>query len=381
MGREPQAAFDLDCPLDDLLEHFETETFDGRRYRHLPDTRHGIERGTAIVDGTIVRGYPSIPRTLVLDPGVPDYFDGPVVIEEKLNGYNVRIAHVPPADSDSDTVDPGDVWAFTRGGFVCPYTTHEATALLDCEAFFAAHPDAMLCAELVGPANPYTEHDYAEVDGAAFRIFDVRDRESGTPMPVEERRALCADYDLPQVPTFGIHERDDAIPAVRAAIEALDERGREGVVLSSLDGERQLKYTTSAIHCSDLEHAFSMPFDYGRDFLFSRIVREAFQAVKFEADDAAVRERAHDLGEAILRPAVEAIQQVERGEPVGETHTVDGDPAAIASLLAHFRNQGLELAIERDEHHDGRREVVFTKVASSTRDKTQHYLDGGLIDE
>ena len=255
------------------------------------------------------------------------------------------------------------------------------TAALDCESFFAARPEAMLCAELIGPANPYTEHDYEGVEGAEFRVFDVRDRESGAPLPVAERRACCERFDLPQVPTFGVHDRDDAVAGVREAIEALDERGRECVVLSSLDGERQLKYTTSAIHCSDLEHAFSVPFDDGRAFLFSRIVREAFQAVEFGEDEAAVRERAHDLGEAILEPAVAAIRQVERGEPVGETHTVEDDPAAIASLLAHFRSQGLELAIERDDRHDGRREVVFTKVASTTRDKTEHYLEGGLIDE
>jgi len=383
MGRDWHAVFELDCPAEDLLEHFETETVDGREYRHLPDARHGVERGTAIVDGTVVRGYPSITRTLVLDPGLPDFFDGSVAIEEKLNGYNVRLAYLPhdrEATNDDD-FDPRDVLAFTRSGFVCPYTSRRATELLDLGAFFESNPDAMVCAELIGPANPYTQHDYGGVDGDELRVFDVRDRETGDPLPVERRRELCDRFDLPQVPSFGVHDPDAAVDAVRETIADLYSRGREGVVCSSLDGREQLKYTTSAIHRSDLEHAFSMPFDYGRDFVFSRIVREAFQAVEFEEDEAAVRERARELGESILLPAVEAVRTVEREEPVGDSHTVRGDPAAIASLLAHFRNQGLELVVERDERDGGRREVAFTKVASTTRDKTEHYLDGGLIDE
>lgn len=390
MGRDWSAVFDLDCPADDLLEHFETATFEGRRYRHLPDARHGVERETAIIDGTIVRGYPSIPRTLVLDPGIPEHFDGPVVVEEKLNGYNVRIVHVPPTgdgtgettDSEGEsTVHSEDVLAVTRGGFVCPYTSRNVIELVDLTTFFEDNPAAMLCAEVIGPANPYTEHDYAGIDDAALRVFDIRDRESGEPVPVEGRRERCDQYDLPQVPAFGVHDPRSAVRAVREAIADLDERGREGVVLTSTDGHRQLKYTTSAIHRSDLAHAFARPFDYGRQFMFSRIVREAFQAVEFEEDEAAVGERARDLGEAILRPAIEAVRAVEADEPVGERHTVRGDPAAIASLLAHFRNQGLELVIERDKRTGGERVVEFTKVATTTRDKTKHYLDGGLIDE
>ncbi|WP_284007008.1 RNA ligase [Haloarcula pelagica] len=371
MGGDWTSALDLaGTDPADLEEHFEREWFRGREYRHLSAARHGIERGTAVVDGVVVRGYPSLPRALVLDPTVPEFFDGPVAVEEKLNGYNVRLARVD-----------GDLLAFTRSGFVCPYTTDIVSETVDATAFFDAHPERMLCGELVGPENPYTAHDYDDVDSAAFYVFDVRDRESGAPMPVERRRDCCREYGLDAVREFGTVTPAAAVDTVREAIRRLDAQGREGVVMKSADGRRALKYTTSTIHRADLAHAFGLPFDYGREFVFPRILREAFQAVEFDESDAEVRERARRLGEAVLTPAVETIRAVEAGDPVGETHTVRGDPEAIESLLSHFRDQGLALHVERDDREDGERVVTFTKVAHATRDKTEYYLAGGTVDE
>mgnify|MGYP006284238047 CR=1 FL=1 len=321
-----------------------------------------------MLDGAVVRGFPSIPRVLVLDPGVPEHFDGPVAIEEKLNGYNVRIARID-----------GEVFAFTRGGYVCPYTTWFARDR-SLSGFFEAYPEHVLCGELIGPENPYTTHDYEEADSAALRVFDIRHRVSGTPLPVAERYECCETHDLPGVPTFGIHDHDDAAAEARTVIDDLDERGREGVVLKSLDGQRAVKYTTSAIHRSDLAHAFDKPFDYGRDFLFARVIREAFQAVEFEESEAAARERARDLGEAILLPAVESIRAVDRGEEIGDEHAVRGDSWAIESLLAQLQSTGLHLEIEADRE-DGERMVRFLKVADASRDKIDYYLSGGTIDE
>ncbi len=98
-----------------------------------------------------------------------------------------------------------------------------------------------------------------------------------------------------------------------------------GAVRNSADGETALR-PTSAVHRADLEHAFELPFDYGRDYVFTRVIREALQAVERGESPAAVRERARELGEAILEPAVETVRAVDAGDPVGETHTVRGDP-------------------------------------------------------
>ena len=378
----------------ELFEHFERRSAAGYTYRALPDARHGVERGTVIVEGrdaegdtdarvggadgdtdadvgAVVRGYPSVPRVLALETGVTSFFEEgeTVVVEEKLDGFNVRVA------------DVGEPLAFTRSGYVCPYTTARVRDLLDLPAFFADHPGKMLCAELIGPETPYTTHDYEGIDSNAMRVFGVRDRESGEPLPVADRRDLCAAYDLPQTRLFGRYEPATAVEEVREVVADLDAAGREGVVMRSADGESMLKYTTEAQHHADLAHGFSLPFDRGRDFLFSRVVREAFQAAEFEGSQDRLRERARDLGESILLPAVATIREVESGETVGERHTVRGGAEEIDALLEHLRGQSLTLEIEADRREDGERVVEFVKVAESTRDRIRYFLEGGTYDE
>jgi putative ATP-dependent DNA ligase len=357
---------------DELFEHFERRYVDGSVHHVLTDARHGLERGTVVVeDEGIVRGYPSIPRILVAETGIPEFFrpEESVIVEEKLNGFNVRVA------------SPGELLAFTRSGYVCPYTTARVRELLDPAPFFADHPAKMLCAELIGPETPYTDHDYEGISSDAIRVFDIRDRESGAPLPVADRDELCDRYEFPQPRQFGRGDPDTAVETVRNAIAELDDTGREGVVLKSADGTTMVKYTTEAQHHADLAHAFAVPFDYGRDFLFSRVIRDAFQAVEFDEQPDRLRERAHDLGESILLPFVETIRRVERGDPVGETHTIRAEPAVVEQLLSHLREQGLTIEILTDDREDGQRVVEFVKVAHSTRDQIDHYLSGGTRDE
>lgn len=353
----------------EVLEHFTQATYQGRVYRHLSSGFRGIERGTVLMEDTAVRGFPSIPRVLVLETGVPAFFDGPLAVEEKLNGYNVRIA-----DIDGPL-------AFTRGGHICPYTTHIARNRLDLQPFFDAHPEQMVCAEFIGPENPYTAHSYPSVDSVQARIFDVRERETGTPMPVERRRDILDRFDLPQPDLFGRFEPDEAVAQLHDIVADLDEKGREGVVMQSVDGRDLLKYTTGHQHQKDLAFAFSLPFDYGRDFLFSRLIREGFQAVEFEETEAAIRERAHGLGESLLEPMIDTIRDVENGEPIGEQHTIRASPDAVQSLLDHLSAQGITVEIQEDRRVDGDRLVEFVKISNATRDKVEYYLEGGTIDE
>lgn len=349
----------------DLLEHFERATYEGRTYLHLSDTRHGIERGTVLVDGTVVRGFPKIRRTLVLDPGIRRFFDAPFVVEEKLNGYNVRLAHIGD-----------DVLAFTRSGYICPFTTRTISRQLDLNAFFEANPDVMICGEMIGPESPYTDHDYPAVASLQFHVFDIRDRESGTPLLVGRRRDLCDEYGFPQATSFGVFDPETAATAVRAIVDGLDAENREGVVMKSLDGQAQLKYTTSAANQGSLAYAFAVPFDYGPDFLFPRIMREAFQSVEFDEDEATTRERAQALGESILLPAIRAIREVQTEGATGEEHTIRGPPDAIDALFEHLHRMKLRTTVLRDETEGDERVVTFLKHAASTTDSVKSYLDG-----
>jgi putative ATP-dependent DNA ligase len=359
----------------ELFEHFEQRSVGEYTAHVLPSARHGVERGTVILDSAdaIVRGYPSIPRVLALDAGVTSFFDSGATVfaEEKLDGFNVRVV---------DVGDDGPL-AFTRGGYICPYTTARVRELLDLGEFFEEYPGKMLCAELIGPETPYTTHDYEEVDSHAIRVFDVRDRESAAPIAVPERRDLCARYDFPQPRLFGRYDRSEATEAIWSAIEELDAEGREGVVMKTADSDSMVKYTTESKHHDELADAFSLPFDLGRDFVFSRITREAFQAAEFDESDERLRERAHDLGESILLPAVDTIRKIESGGTVGERHRVRGGNDEIDALLDHLRDLALTVEVEEDYRENGQRVVEFLKVAESTTDRTTYYLEGGTYDE
>jgi len=354
----------------DLAEQFHDDSYRGRAYRRLPDYRKAVEKGTVLIAGTVVRGFPKIPRCLVLDEGIAQHFNREIAVEEKLNGYNVRVARIE-----------GDVLAFTRSGIVCPFTTHKVQALVDCDRFFEQHPDRMLCGEMVGPENPYTTADCYDVDSIAFRAFDIRDRESGESLPVEDRRAACEDLEIPQVDLFGVYEPAEAVEATPEIIDDLDSRGREGIVMKTVDGGQQLKYTTSAANQGDLAFAFSLPFDYGRDFSFRRLIREGFQSVEFADSEVERRQRAHGVGESLLVPMADAIEAVDEGERLGERHTVRAEPRVVDALLDHFHEQSLSLDIEQDRRIEGERVLTFSKRIQRSTDKIDSYLDGTIVKE
>lgn len=367
---EPHERLDLERDrFDAVAGHLQTGSFEGHEYRFLPEYQSQLERGTVLIGDTAVRGFPKVPRTLVLDGGISTHFDGDVVIEEKLNGYNVRIANVD-----------GACYGFLRSGRICPFTTWFVRDRLEVTGVFDAEPEAMVCGEMVGPHNPYTPHDYPDVESLAFRAFDLRHRETGRPWPVAERRQLLQEAGVPQVRLFGTEPADTAHRAVADAIHTLDAAGSEGVVLKSPDGRQQLKYTTAAANRGDLAFAFSLPFDYGRDFMFRRLIREAFQSVEF--DDVAERtDRANALGEAILCSMTDAIETVQAGGQIGEDHAVRAPPKVVDALFDHFDAMGLRLNVLDDRLVDGERYVRFRKVVQSSNDKIEHYLDGAIVRE
>lgn len=356
--------------FENLEEHLQRREYEGREYRHVPDYRRGVERGTVLISSTVVRGFPKVPRTLVLGEGVPNHFDGRVVVEEKLNGYNVRVARID-----------GENLAFSRGGQICPFTTRYLERLVDLDPLFSEHPEAMVCGEMIGPENPYTAHDYPGVDSLAFRAFDWRDRVSGESLPVEERRERYEAFDVPQTRLLGEFDREAAAEGVRRIVRELDEEGREGVVMKSPDVSTQLKYTTSAANQGDLAFAFTLPFDYGQAFMFRRLIREAFQSVEWNEGDDEAADRAHELGEAILLSMRDTVETIDEGGRVDEVHTVRADPETIDVLLEHLRGQGLTVDVEEDRREGDDRVVTFAKRVQSTNDKTRSYLDGHIVKE
>jgi putative ATP-dependent DNA ligase len=169
-----------------------SESFLGFEYLRFSDDFKDVPRGTAIFQDTVVWGYPHIGRVFVLERGLREQFKGPFWVEEKVDGYNVRIFRI------------GDrVLALSRGGYLCPFTMDRLGDFLDL-SFFEDNPDLVICAEVAGPENPYIEESppYIKEDIRVF-VFDIMKKNSGEFLPQEEKLRLIERYSLPSVEIFG----------------------------------------------------------------------------------------------------------------------------------------------------------------------------------
>ncbi|MGB4611953.1 MAG: ATP-dependent RNA/DNA ligase MthRnl, partial [Methanothermobacter thermautotrophicus] len=326
-----------------------------------------LEAGTVIYLGDeteVIRGFPKIRRTLLLSPTIQEHFRDRVAVEEKMNGYNVRIA----------CLSSGETVALTRGGHVCPFTTRNAQELLDLSEFFREHPDLVICGEMIGRDNPYVSQDYPEVGPLGFRVFDLREKNTNRPLAVEERRALLDSYGLPNVRLFGVYPIDEAASEVADIIRALGMAGREGVVMKDPSMEvPPLKYTSSQAHARELAYAFSYPFDFGRPFFFSRVIREGFQAYELDESDDETRERARRLGEAIIYPMLERIKSISAGEAAYEDTVIDVEDRETAEeFIRHLVRLGVSATLA--DYRDGR--ATIRRFYQSTTDRINNYLKG-----
>lgn len=327
-----------------------------------------IEAGTMVVNGEeieIIRGFPKIRRTLMLKPTLEKYFPHEVAVEEKMNGYNVRIALVNHK-----------IVALTRGGYICPYTTRKVQQLLDLDDFFQDHPQKVLCGEMVGTLNPYVSHYYPEVGKLGFRIFDIREKLTNTPLPLFSKRELLADYHLEPVRLLGIYPVEEAPEKIMELVKDLGEQDREGVVMKDPRMELEpLKYTSSQAQAAELEYALSFPFDLAKAFLFSRIIREGFQSYEARESDEERRERALRIGESILYSMLETIKKVEAGEVAAEDLLIEVDrPEEAEEFLRYLRD--LKVTASLVEIKDNK--AVIRRIHQSTNDRVHNYLEGGL---
>jgi putative ATP-dependent DNA ligase len=265
-------------------------------YLRVYDDLKGIPRGTVMFDGNIVvYGYPHIGRVVALGPGLGQQFQAPFWIEEKIDGYNVRIVRVRDR-----------VVALTRGGFVCPFTTDRLPDLMSL-AVFEDHPELVVCAEVAGPENPYNEASPPFV-GEDVRLFVFDLMRVGSPgfVPYGEKQTLIEHYGLPAVERFGRYTAGD-LEAIGAILVRLSEEGREGVVFKE-DSPRdhRAKYTTAAACIQDLRLGARVLLDLPPEYFVNRLL----QLAVFVEEHGL--EQAKRLGEAVGASLLDGLQEAIR---------------------------------------------------------------------
>ncbi|RLG21235.1 RNA ligase [Candidatus Micrarchaeota archaeon] len=333
------------------------------RFRHK---ELGFEKGTVVFlkgDQTeLMAGYPKIKRILMLKQGIKKNLSSRFVVEEKLDGYNVRVAKVW-----------GNLVAVTRGGIVCPYTTYRIEKIIGSNSFFDEHEELMLCGEVIGLRNPYQEKGYPESKDFGYYVFDIRRKRDALPLTIEEKRKLLSEYHLPSVRELGEFSADDS-EKVMKIIEKLEQESREGIVIKSLDMKTVLKYTGNKSTNNDLRYAFKFWSDYGQAFFFRRLIREAFQCYERELD---IEKASSELGRSILKPIIETIRDIDNGkEAVEEFEIVVPDRAFGEAFVEHLNHLGARVTVKEIVEKKG--SVLFTlqRHYPSTNDSTRAYLEG-----
>jgi putative ATP-dependent DNA ligase len=347
------------------IKYFDSQGVEGIQFKKSVGN---IEAGTILCFGEeldIIRGFPKIRRTLLLYPSLKKHFNKDVVVEEKMNGYNVRIAMIN-----------NNIIAFTRGGYICPYTTKIVPEIMNLENFFNDHPDLVICGEMVGTENPYVTHHYREIGKLGFRIFDIRFKTSNNAMTIPDKLKIIESYQLPGIESFGIIEIEDAPAKIFEIINELGKDDREGVVIKDPDMLIDpIKYTTSKAHAGELEYAFTYPFDFGRSFFFSRVIREGFQAYELNESNEDIEKRAQLLGQSILYPMIKTIKNIADGNPAYEDILIHVDNIKEAEIFArHLRDLGVVAVVH--SFVDGK--AVIRRIHQSTSDRISNFLRGGL---
>jgi putative ATP-dependent DNA ligase len=349
--------------------------YKGEKYLCFKKKLKHIERGTILFlndNLDFIIGYPKIRRAMVLESSVKKYFNGKIAVEEKLDGYNIRIVKMHD-----------EIIAITRGGKICPFTTKKVKKYLNTK-FLDDFPELMLCGEMVGLNNPYVNHYYPEADknheNLGFYIFDVRNKKTNLALSTYEKEKILDEYNIPYVKPIKIIDNNE-IDELWNILDDLNENHREGVVLKDPEMiKNPIKYTTHSTQCGDLSIAFSYVYDLGIDFMFSRLVREGYQSFEKCENEEERKKRAHELGESILLPMVETITEISKESVAKECFELYFDSEEeFIEFINYLKTMHINFAVESKGYI--KKDIFKAKINriyNSTSDKIKSHLDGNL---
>jgi putative ATP-dependent DNA ligase len=323
-----------------------------------------------VFDDLVVYGYPSIGRVLSLHAGLSSQFQAAFWMEEKVDGFNVRIFKLN-----------NRILALTRGGFICPFTTDRILDFIDADVF-EHQPGLVLCGEVAGPDNPYMDGDmpYIKRD-VQFFVFDIGAFNDTRFADYGKKAALIDQYRLPSVARFGRFELKD-LAQIREILLRLNEDCREGVIFKE-DSTRdhRAKYTTANINIADILSGATTTFDLPPEYFINRLAR----LVLFMDDHGVANSQVlqQQLGNAFMTGLLEAVQQVHEHHKVFRTFRCRFHARENAvKLLARLNEIGGHMQITMHElrkDDSGYWLLEFDKVFAKTSGTLSSSLKGSLL--
>lgn len=261
-------------------------------YIRYTDRSPEHERGTIVIhresDERIINDYPHISRVYRMYEGVKRFFGNDFFYaEEKLDGYNVRIIKYN-----------NDIFAVTRGGFICPFSTEWVQywrSIYKFDDFFESYPGMIICAEFVGD-NPYnSKRDLSLPPGLSFFCFDIM-HNNGKLFPIDEKYEIFEKFNIPQVKSFGRFRVKDFDKLKEIMLE-LNRNRREGIVLKGNNGNSSIKFVTAESDLYDIKKTLSFFYDIEPGFYSNRLMRISLFVQEFKLDEIEYREK---IGRSVL---------------------------------------------------------------------------------
>lgn len=316
-----------------------------------------VMRGTVVTKGRVIWGYEHIQRVFTLEKGIARNMDAEeVYIEEKIDGFNLRVAEVD-----------GRIFAFSRGGYIDAFATEKARGM-GFGKFFSDHPWWVLCSEMIGN-TPYTEP--TDKFDVKLYVFDIDDG-TGNYLPCQERYAILKKYGIESVPQLGRFKTSD-VKKIRELALSLNKAKKEGMVIKAPDRKASVKYVTPNADIEDIERCSTVMFDMPLGFYVQRVFRSGVFIREFGLDR---EEYAKRLGAAFYSGLLRGMEQVGDGRGAEEVFEIFiKDPKTWETIHHHMSKEvKLEIISNRDEA--GGRRIRFRKVYKKTTKKLHDALTG-----
>ncbi len=341
------------------------DKFDGITYYRVVKKVEQLKKGAVVTDSGIIYDFPRIARILHLENGIKLAFNNPFYVEEKIDGYNVRIAKIQD-----------QVLAFTRGSYVCPFSTDRLVDFFDSDSFFKENPDLIVCGEIAGPENPYNGESPPYVtEDISFFAFDIKTKNSDQQISIEKRYKLFDEYQIPSVTRFGRYTSSD-IKDLKKQIQGLDEKGCEGLVFKPTDPtEKTVKYVTVGSCLRDMKITSSLMIEYQAEFFTHRMLRSLFYLLEHRSnlDDTFLKK----TGEALLQPLFESVKKVAGGEVITERFKVRFNKEQnIKKLFEHFHKCKVDANLIHQEKVGQYWHVEFVRRCFPSYEVIKKHWDG-----
>lgn len=331
-------------------------------YVRFTDDCAAAPRGTVILGHRVLPVYPHTGRIFVLERGIERHATQTFHVEEKVDGYNVRIVRW------GDQLLP-----FTRGGFLCPFTYDRLADLADLGPLFREDPDLVLCGEVAGPGNPYIDsRPYQVTEDVAFFAFDLMRLDQAGFMPLAERDELLDRHRVPAVARFGVFDRD-GLPRLKELVLELDRRGSEGIVIKPPAEGSRFKYVTPSINIQDLVQDSHLLSHLPPEHFVHRLIRLSIglNELGLTGELPSIHQR---LGEGILTGYLDSVRSVMAQGEVAKRFTMKLNTLeAVENVVEHLLTASQKIQVrEVSRRREGDHwilevEKVFVKSTSELR--------------